>query len=382
MASPTTTPKLLVRAVLSEGAAAEDAIAHTRRRTAHQKAADRARTTCSLYTRDCVCTSPQPTTCVINECFIAPYAVTRSARPTKQGCGESGHRDGRSRSAPGRPLFVFSEYQWILDTVEGYRIDFLKEPWQGHRPPFTEKEQECMQAEIQSMLDKQTVSVTGSSHREFYSQMFLVPKKDGRHRPVINLKRLNQLVKTEHFKMEGIHMLKNLLKAEDWMAEVDLKDAYFMVPMSQQDKPLLKFQWRLRPPEVAARRALSPALVIFHELSKIIRSLDSRSGLEKRQKCRGWGSLFIVVRSVFPALSAKTSFNRLKKVQKSHTNTMFNTFTIEGLSGWIAHDQKVTYERVRKLCETEPSDLIETKHRLILSPFHHIHLTSTQSRRF
>ena len=41
--------------------------------------------------------------------------------------------------------------------------------------------------------------------RCFYSQMFLVPKKDGRHRLVINLKRLNQSVKTEHFTMEGIH---------------------------------------------------------------------------------------------------------------------------------------------------------------------------------
>ena len=52
--------------------------------------------------------------------------------------------------------------------------------------------------------------------------MFLVPKKDGGQRPMINLKGLNQSVKTEHFKMEGIHMLKDLLKARDWMVKVDL----------------------------------------------------------------------------------------------------------------------------------------------------------------
>ena len=45
--------------------------------------------------------------------------------------------------------------------------------------------------------------------------MFLVAKKDDRLRPVINLKELNISVKTEHFKMEGIHMLKDLLKAEE-----------------------------------------------------------------------------------------------------------------------------------------------------------------------
>ena len=69
------------------------------------------------------------------------------------------------------------------------------------------------------------------------------PKKDGRQRPVINLKSLNQSVRTEHFKMEGIHMLKDLLRAGDWMAKIDLKDAYFMVPMAKEDRDFLKFQW-------------------------------------------------------------------------------------------------------------------------------------------
>ena len=97
------------------------------------------------------------------------------------------------------------------------------------------------------MLDKQAISkVKMNSPQGFYSQMFLVPKKDGRQRPVINLKRLNQSVKTEHFKMEGIHMLKDLLKAGDWMAKIDLKDAYFMIPIAQEDREFLCFQWKDR----------------------------------------------------------------------------------------------------------------------------------------
>ena len=101
-----------------------------------------------------------------------------------------------------------------------------------------------MQEEILSMLGKQAISEIGSTHEGFFSQMFLVPKKDGRQRPVINLKRLNQSVKTEHFKMEGIHMLKDLLKAGDWMAKIDLKDAYFMVPMAEEERKYLRFQWK------------------------------------------------------------------------------------------------------------------------------------------
>ena len=101
-----------------------------------------------------------------------------------------------------------------------------------------------MQSEIQSMLDKCAISESEEDSESFFSQMFLVPKKNGRQRPVINLKRLNQSVKTEHFKMEGIHMLKDLLRAGDWMAKIDLKDVYFMIPTSQEDRDFLKFQWK------------------------------------------------------------------------------------------------------------------------------------------
>lgn len=67
-----------------------------------------------------------------------------------------------------------------------------------------------MQAKIQSMPDKQAISVAGETAESFYSHLFLVTKKDSGQRPAINLKRLNQSVKTKHFKMEGIHMLKDL----------------------------------------------------------------------------------------------------------------------------------------------------------------------------
>ena len=103
------------------------------------------------------------------------------------------------------------------------------------------KEEESMQAEIQGTLDKQAIS---EGPEGFYSQMFLVPKKDGRQRTAINLKRLNQSVKTEHFKMKGIHMLKDLLRAGDWMAKIDQKDAYFMIPITREDRDFLKFQWK------------------------------------------------------------------------------------------------------------------------------------------
>ena len=74
-------------------------------------------------------------------------------------------------------------------------------------------------------------SIYPGSEGGFVSNMFLVPKKDGGQRPVVNLKGLNKYVQTEHFKMEGLHTVKQLVRPGDWLTKVDLKDAYFSVPI-------------------------------------------------------------------------------------------------------------------------------------------------------
>ena len=72
------------------------------------------------------------------------------------------------------------------------------------------------------------------NQREFVSQIFLVPKKDRGHRPVVNLKALNRFIVEEHFKVQGFHMIKDLVRPVDWLAKLDLKDAYFLVPNHQK----------------------------------------------------------------------------------------------------------------------------------------------------
>ena len=77
----------------------------------------------------------------------------------------------------------------------------------------------------------------------FYSPLFVVPKKDGGWRPIINLKRLNQFLCTTHFKMESILSLRDVLKKDDYMIKVDLKDAYLTVPIHAPHRKYLRFLW-------------------------------------------------------------------------------------------------------------------------------------------
>jgi hypothetical protein len=74
--------------------------------------------------------------------------------------------------------------------------------------------------------------------------IFLVQTKTGDFRPVINLKPLNQFVDKIQFKMEHIQMVLNAISPGDYMVSLDLKDAYFSVPIFQPHRKYLRFLWQ------------------------------------------------------------------------------------------------------------------------------------------
>ena len=80
----------------------------------------------------------------------------------------------------------------------------------------------------------------------FVCSLFVIPKKSGGFRPIVNLKPLNQFIRYEHFKMENLDTARCLLKIGDWMVKFDLKDAYLTVPVHNSHQKYLCFEWKGR----------------------------------------------------------------------------------------------------------------------------------------
>ena len=95
--------------------------------------------------------------------------------------------------------------QKALNIVGGYKPQFLAEPFQSFQPKtFVRNQQEAriIQEEIDTLLEKEAIEPIPHRQAKFVSNFFLVKKKSGGFRLVINLKSLNQFIHTEHFTME------------------------------------------------------------------------------------------------------------------------------------------------------------------------------------
>ena len=84
-----------------------------------------------------------------------------------------------------------------------------------------------------------------------YSRLIVVPKAGGKLRPCLNLRRLNQFVPNETFKMEGMNTVQQLIRPNCWMASLDIRDAYLHVAIHRNSVDLLRFvcdgqHWRCR----------------------------------------------------------------------------------------------------------------------------------------
>ena len=135
----------------------------------------------------------------------------------------------------------------IINMVTGTNIEFNYVPVQS-RPlaihKFSDTEKKIIEAEINKLLNKGVIVKAERENGDFLSPIFLRQKKDGSYRLILNLKALNKSITYHHFKMDTLSSVVKLMRRNCFMATIDLKDAYYSVPMSEKHQKFLKFFWK------------------------------------------------------------------------------------------------------------------------------------------
>ena len=142
---------------------------------------------------------------------------------------------------------MITDDAWTLSIVqEGLKLQFVNiPPRSGVRiTNFVNMQKNiCILEEVQSLLEKHAIEHVPKDQegQGYYSTFFIVPKKDGGFRPILNLRELNTYLKVPHFKMETQKTIICALEQNDWALSMDLKDAYLHVAMFPPHRKYLRF---------------------------------------------------------------------------------------------------------------------------------------------
>ncbi len=137
---------------------------------------------------------------------------------------------------------------WVLRTIRtGYTLQFGKNPRRFDGVHLTvvnsAAKASVLQQELSSLLQKGAIEEVPQSEveRGFFSRYFLVPKRDGGLRPILDLRRLNLSLYKGKFKMLTMRTIMSQVQEGDWFVTIDLKDAYFHIQVVHRHRRFLRF---------------------------------------------------------------------------------------------------------------------------------------------
>lgn len=140
--------------------------------------------------------------------------------------------------------------EWVMRTImQGYRLQFAVKPSHFNGILFShteEKASHILEEENSSLLNKGAIQVVPPNlmNQGFYSRYFLVPKKGGSLRPILDLRVLNKHLRKYTFRMLTQGALARAIKQNDWFTSVDLKDAFFHISIYPPHRNFLRFAYQ------------------------------------------------------------------------------------------------------------------------------------------
>ena len=123
-----------------------------------------------------------------------------------------------------------------LENLPEEKFNFRKNQIQGNIIPLVNEE-------ILKLENLGVIVQTNHEKGEIISPIFVRPKSDGSYRVILNLKKFNENVEYNHFKMENLFSATEMMKKDCFLASVDLRHAYYSVPIDVNFQKFLKFRW-------------------------------------------------------------------------------------------------------------------------------------------
>ena len=247
---------------------------------------------------------------------------------------------------------------WVVSVLrDGYRI-----PFRGHKlPPLSPTPRDypsylgdrvkfsALQAEVTELMEKQAIKEVTPETPGFYNRLFLVPKKEGTWRPVLDVSKLNLFVLKTKFSMETAQTVREAIGRGDWMVSLDMKDAYFHIPVHPQSQRYLRFTFDGRTYQFQAlcfglstapqvfTRVIAPISRLMHLAGyRIILYLDDWLILAKSREEMKRAIEFIL------ALVAELGIliNHDKSVLDPQQSISYLGMEINSLSFWVSPSEK------------------------------------------
>ena len=165
----------------------------------------------------------------------------------------------------------FTSDPTILNVVKyGLVLNFVNVP--PPRSPsvynLCETDACLVDSKVSSLLAKGVILPSSVQDDDYFSPVFPRINKDGSVRLLLNLSHLNTHIHHQHFKMESFKDVRCMVTKGCWMASVDLKSAFYSIPIHPTHRKYLKFFWK-RPYEyVVMPNGYSDAPRVFTKVSK------------------------------------------------------------------------------------------------------------------
>ena len=128
------------------------------------------------------------------------------------------------------------------------KLEFLGDPPVKHNsyiPQFSEEDESAVDLEIKTLLAKGVITKCEHETDEYISPIFIRQKLDGSCRLILNLKNLDEDMSYIHLKIETLQSVVSLITPGCYLASLDLKDAYYSVPIHPDHTKFLKFIWKI-----------------------------------------------------------------------------------------------------------------------------------------